>query len=255
MGQALITGASVGLGAEFAWQLAAEHTDLVLVARNAQRLDTLAMRIHNTLGVEVEVLPADLSRADDVARVANRLRDQERPIGLLVNNAGFGLGQDFVGGSVERELEGLDVMVRAPLVLSHAAAQVMAQRGAGAIINVSSLTSLTAQGTYSAHKAWLRTFTESLAAELSGCAVHVSAVTPGLIRTEFHERSGVDASQWPDFVFADPSDVVASALHAARVGRVITTPTPLYKVAAALLRAAPRSLVRKFAGPGLSGRQ
>ncbi|MDP9800685.1 short-subunit dehydrogenase [Arcanobacterium wilhelmae] len=254
MGTALITGASAGLGAEFAWQLAAEHTDVVLVARNAARLEELAGKIRNTLGTSAEALPADLANPVDLARVAERLRSESSPIGLLVNNAGFGLGQDFVGGDLERELNALDVMVRAPLVLSHAAAGAMAARGAGAIINVSSLTSLTAQGTYSAHKAWLRTFSEGLAAELGPRGVHVTAVTPGLIRTEFHERSHVDASQWPGFVFAEPETVVAAALDAARAGRVITTPTPLYKVASAALRAMPRALVRRVAGPSLSGR-
>ncbi|WHU58693.1 SDR family NAD(P)-dependent oxidoreductase [Trueperella pyogenes] len=255
MTRALITGASAGLGREFARQLAATGHDLVLVARSTARLTALADSLHTTFGINAEVLPADLGNYDAVRAVAGRLASASSPVSLLVNNAGFGLGQDFVGGSLERELAGLDVMVRAVLVLSHAAAGAMKERGRGAIINVSSLTALTAQGTYSAHKAWVRTFTEGLAAELVGTGVTATAVCPGLIRTEFHERSHVDASQWPDVVFAEPADVVGAALHAARRGHVLVTPTALYKAAAGMMKLMPRALVRKAAGPGLSGRE
>lgn len=254
MGRALITGASAGLGREFAWALAAEQNDLVLVARSAERLEELATKIRNVAGVNVEVLPADLSLRDDVARVAARLEDMSAPVGLLVNNAGFGLGQDFLGGSLYREMQGLNVMVSAVMVLCHAAAPTMMKRGGGAIINVGSMTSLTAQGTYSAHKAWVKTFSEGLAQELKGTGVNVTVVNPGLIHTEFHDRSHVDATQWPEFTFAEPAQVVEEALEAARAGKVIVTPTPLYKIAAGVLRHAPRSLVRKYAGPGRSGR-
>ncbi|QOR47980.1 SDR family NAD(P)-dependent oxidoreductase [Trueperella pecoris] len=254
MTRALITGASAGLGAEFARQLAASGHDLVLVARTAARLEALAADLRATFGVHVDVLPADVGDHDAVARVAARLTARAEPVSILVNNAGFGLGQDFVGGSLERELTGLNVMVRAVLVLSHAAAAAMKDRGHGAIINVSSMTALTAQGTYSAHKAWVRTFTEGLAAELAGTGVTATAVTPGLIRTEFHQRSHVDASQWPDAAFAEPAAVVSSALAAARRGRVLVTPTPLYKALAGVVKLMPRALVRKVAGPGRSGR-
>lgn len=254
MGNALITGASAGLGREFAHQLAAEGNDVILVARSEDRLNELADELNEAFGVNVEVLPADLRLPDDVERVAARLRESHDPVTLLVNNAGFGVGQDFVGGSLFREMEALNVMVAAVLVLTHAAAETMVARGRGAILNIASMTSLTAQGTYSAHKAWVRTFTEGLAAELAGTGVVATVSNPGLIRTEFHERSNVDASQWPDGVFADPATVVRESLDAVRRGQVIVTPTPLYKAAAAVLRATPRAVVRKVAGPGRSGR-
>lgn len=254
MGSALITGASSGIGREFAWKLAEEYNNLVLVARDKDRLEALAEKIRSTTGVQVEVLVADLSTEDGAFRVAERLRAQKRPIGLLVNNAGFGMGQDFVGGEMERELEGLNVMVRAVMITCHAAAQAMKARGAGGIINVSSMTALTAQGTYSAHKAWVRIFTEGLAAELAGSGVHVTAVCPGLVHSEFHARAGVDANQWSDRLFASPADVVEASLKACKRGRVIVTPTMLYKAAAAGLRLSPRALVRRVAGPGRSGR-
>ena len=254
MGSALITGASAGLGLEFAGQLAAEGNDLVLVARNRARLEAIAHDLRQVAGVQVEVLAADLSRHDDARVVARRVAQRSRPIGLLVNNAGFGLGQEFSAGELEREEEALDVMVRAVLITCHAAAREFPRRGYGGIINVSSMTAGTAQGTYSAHKAWVRTFSEGLAAELAPNGVAVTCVTPGLIRTEFHERAAVDASQWADLLFAQPEAVVSAALEACRRGRVLVTPTALYKAAAAALRFAPRALVRKFAGPGLSGR-
>ncbi|VEI13565.1 SDR family NAD(P)-dependent oxidoreductase [Trueperella bialowiezensis] len=266
MSTALITGASAGLGREFARTLARQHSSLVLVARNEDRLNELADELSG-YNIRIEVLPADLTNDDDLARVAHRASHPEGygrsgdtlevpgPVTTLINNAGFGLGQDFVGGSLQRELDALNVMVKAVMVLCHAAAPAMRARGEGRIINVSSMTALTAQGTYSAHKAWVRTFSEGLAAELADAkGVSVTAVTPGLIRTEFHERSEVDASQWPRFAFADPQRVVDEALKAADAGRVLVTPTPLYKTAAALAKFAPRALVRRVAGPGLSGR-
>lgn len=194
MGRALVTGASSGLGRAFVEELAGSGHDVVLVARDRARLEALAAAVRGRFGVRAEVLVADLSVDDDVALVSRRLADEVEPVTLLVNNAGFGLGQDFVAGSLDRELFGLDVMVRAVLVLSHAAARAMRARGRGAIINVASMTSLTAQGTYSAHKAWVRTFSEGLAVELAGSGVTVTVVNPGLIRTEFHERSHVDSS-------------------------------------------------------------
>ncbi|WP_216402860.1 SDR family NAD(P)-dependent oxidoreductase [Arcanobacterium phocae] len=254
MGRALITGASAGLGLAFARQLASDGHDVVLVARNRDRLAEASADIRARYGVEAEMLCADLADYEDTARVARRVADCDSPISLLVNNAGFGLGQDFVGGAMEREVDGLNVMVRAVMMLSHAAAGAMAARGRGTIINVASMTSLTVQGTYSAHKAWVRTFSEGLAVELAGTGVGVTVVNPGLIRTEFHERSHVDSSQWPAAVFATPEQVVRAALAAARAGRVEVTPTVLYKLASVVVRHAPRRLVRKFAGPGLSGR-
>lgn len=254
MGSALITGATSGLGLEFAWELAAEYNNLVLVARDRERLEAVAEELRVTTNVAVEILPADLATEEGTAAVATRLEQEERPIGLLVNNAGFGLGQDFVDGSLDRELEGLNVMVRAVMVTCHAAARVMRERGAGGIINVSSLTALTAQGTYSAHKAWVRTFTEGLAAELHGTGVNVTAVCPGLILSEFHERAGVDSSQWADWMFSLPQDVAATAIEACRQGRVLVTPRLIYKATSLGLKFAPRSLVRKVAGPQRSGR-
>ena len=254
MGTALITGASSGLGLEFAKQLAREGNDIVLVARNAQRLEQIADNLRGENGVKVEVLPADLATREGAEVVAHRVASTQRPIGLLVNNAGFGLGQDFIGGKLTKELDALHVMVEAVLITCHVAAKEFSRRGYGGIINVSSAASVTAQGTYSAHKAWVSTFSEGLATDLKGTGVNVTCVTPGLIHTDFHNRSQVDATQWSEFSFTTPDVVVRDALQACSEGKVLTTPTPLYKFAVGLGRLAPRWLVRRFAGPGLSGR-
>jgi short-subunit dehydrogenase len=249
MGTALVTGATAGLGLEFAWQLATARHHLVLVARDAERLEEVAQRIRVVAGVDVEVLPADLAVREDLDRVAQRLAatgedGQARPVGLLVNNAGFATAQRFVDGDVAVEERALDVMVRAVLVLSRAAVGQMTRRGRGAILNVGSVAALTAGGTYAAAKAWVRSFTEGLAVELRGTGVTATVVAPGFTHTEFHSRADLDMSQLPEAAWLDTADVVAEALADVRRGVVLSTPSTRYKAAAALLRLAPRRAVR-----------
>ncbi|WNB85465.1 SDR family NAD(P)-dependent oxidoreductase [Cellulomonas sp. ATA003] len=244
MGTALITGATAGLGLEFAWQLATARHDLVLVARDTERLERLAGQLHAAAGVQVEVLGADLSDRDDVKRVAARLAATERPVGLLVNNAGFAVRQRFVGGDLAREEAAFDVMVRAVMVLSHAAAAQMTTRGRGAILNVASVAALMASGTYSAHKAWVRSFTEGLAVELDGTGVTATVLCPGFVHTEFHERAALDMTALPEIAWLHADDVVAAALADVRRGAVISTPSVRYRVASGVLRTLPRSVVR-----------
>ena len=244
MGTALVTGATAGLGLEFVWQLAAARHDLVLVARDVPRLETLAEKLRAAAGVRVEVLGADLSVRADVERVAERLRSRERPVGLLVNNAGYGLRERFLGGPLAEQEQALEVMVRAVLVLSHAAVSQMVPRGRGAILNVSSIASLTTGGPYSAHKAWVRTFTEGLATELRGTGVTATVLNPGLVRTEFHDRAGIDFSSLPEASWLTAERVVSEALAAMRRGAVISTPSKRYRTVSAVLRLLPRPLVR-----------
>ncbi len=253
MGTALVTGATAGLGLEFAWQLATARHHLVLVARDEARLDEVAGQIRAAAGVDVEVIPADLSVPDDVERVAERLRvtgeeegETRRPVGLLVNNAGFGTRHRFSKDDLDSELRALDVMVRAVLILSHAAVGQMKHRGRGAILNVGSVAALTTSGTYSAHKAWVRTFTEGLAAELAGTGVTATVLSPGLTHTEFHARMHADTSNLPEIAWLDAPRVVSDALADVRRGVVLSTPSLRYKTASALLRVAPRGAVRAF---------
>ncbi|MBD5785149.1 SDR family NAD(P)-dependent oxidoreductase [Cellulosimicrobium terreum] len=248
MATALITGASAGLGLEFAWQLATARHDLVLVARGEERLQDLARQLRAAAGVRVQVLPADLSVPDDVARVAQRLASpgsgDDGPVGLLVNNAGFATHQRFVGGDVDLEVTALDVMVKAVMVLSHAAAGQMTERGRGAILNVASVAALTAGGTYAAAKAWVRSFTEGLAVELAGTGVTATVLCPGFTHTEFHDRAGIDMTGMPAIAWLDADRVVAAALADVRRGVVISTPSARYRAASAALRVLPRSAVR-----------
>ena len=169
---ALVTGSTSGIGARFADRLAARGFDLVTVARAVDRLDQQAADLRHRYGCQVQVLPADLADREQCRRVELRLDDASRPVAMLVNNAGFGTGRRFVRNSVEDEERQLDVLVRAVMRLSHAVVPGMVARGAGRIVNVSSVSAFIPGGTYNAAKAWVTVFTEALAAQLAGDRRH-----------------------------------------------------------------------------------
>ena len=244
MATALITGPTSGIGRGFADAFARKGFDLVLVARDEERLGSVADDLSARYGVACEVLRADLSRRGDVDRVAERLADPDRPVQALVNNAGFGLHRSFLRSSVEDEQRSLDVLVTAVLRLTHAAAPGMVDRGTGMIVNVSSVAGWITGGTYSAAKSWVTVFTESLAQELAGTGVRATAVCPGFVHTEFHQRAGIDMSSMPEFVWLDVDQVVAQAFRDLAVGRSVSVAGPQYKAVSALLRHGPRSLAR-----------
>ena len=249
MAWALVTGASAGLGAEFARQIAAGGRSVVLVSRDPKRLGVVARELQ-AFGVETEVLVADLAKRPDVSRVARRLGSEERPVDLVVNNAGFGLRHGLLDASEAELDDALEVMVRAVMILSHAAARAMARRGSGAIVNVASIAAVLVTGTYSAHKAWVLAFTEALATELRGTGVTATAVCPGLVRTEFHGRAALDLTALPAAVWLDAPTVVKSALRAARRGRVIVTPTARYALLIGVARLLPRRWIRRASRSG-----
>src|SRR6478752_1884457 len=176
MATALVTGASAGLGEEFAWQLATAGHELVVVARSRDRLSELADVVTSATGKAVEVLSVDLSTPDGRETVAARLSDDARPVSLLVNNAGFATGKTFLGGTWEEEQQMLDVLVTAPARLTHAVLPGMIARGHGAVLNVSSIAAHLADSTYAAHKRWILDFTEALAGQLRGTGVTATAV-------------------------------------------------------------------------------
>lgn len=246
MAYALVTGASSGLGAEFAWQLARNGHDVVLVARDRDRLSAVADELRGPTGTSPEILAADLSTRDGQDAVIARLEDTSRPVGLLVNNAGYALGQRFGDSDLDAETAMLEVMVTAVMRLSHAATRAMVARGKGAVLNVSSIASATTSGTYSAHKAWVVSFTEGLARDLRDSPVTATVVRPGLVHTEFHERAHVDYSGLPEFAWIPAAEVVEAALDGVRKGKVIVTPSLRYTAAAGVLKLAPRSMVRRF---------
>ncbi len=210
----------------------------MLVARDEARLDALARELEST-GVRAEVLVADLADRAQLDRVADRLRREDAPVDLLVNNAGFGVAARFVGGELAAEEAMLDVLVRAVLVLTHAAAPGMVARGHGQIVTVSSVASFMTTGTYSAAKAWATTFSVSLARELAGSGVTVTALCPGFVRTEFQQRMGLRGQVAPSWAWLEADRLVADCLDDVDRGRVVSIPGRRYRVATAVLRHLP----------------
>ncbi|MGI8717494.1 MAG: SDR family NAD(P)-dependent oxidoreductase [Lapillicoccus sp.] len=248
MSTALVTGASAGIGKEFARQLAERGHDVVLVARDRARLENVSDQLRRSYGVRTEVLVADLSDRSDMGKVALRLADDLRPVDLLVNNAGHGLGEPFLDNDVDIEEQLFEVLCKAVLVLSHAAARGMRVRGHGALVNVSSVASFAATGTYSAAKSWVTAFSEGLASELAGTGVTVTALCPGFTRTEFHARAQLNMSHLPSALWLDAGDLVRACLDDVSRGKVVSVPGAQYKAMVGALRVLPRGLTRAASG-------
>ncbi|RIX31198.1 SDR family NAD(P)-dependent oxidoreductase [Amnibacterium setariae] len=244
MATALVTGATSGIGAAFARALAARGWDLVLVARDEDRLEEEAAR-YRAAGRGAEVLRADLTDRGDVDRVAARLEDSAAPVDLLVNNAGFSVRASLLSTDQAAHDRAFEVMVRAVQVLSGAAGRAMTARGRGRIVNVGSTAGRITMGAYSAIKAWVTVYTEGLANELAGTGVTAMALEPGWVRTEFHARAGISGSSMPDALWLDADDLVAAALRDLLRGRVVSTPSARYKALMFVARHAPRSGIRR----------
>jgi len=255
MATALITGGTSGIGAAFARALAARGDDLVLVARNPDRLAEMAIEIKDRYAVSVETIVADLGDRDDTLRVADRVASADQPIDLLVNNAGFGVHARLTAADTSPHEYAFDVMCRAVLILAAAAGRAMTARGHGAIINVSSTAGFLTMGGYSAIKAWATAFSESLAVELAGTGVTVTALCPGYVRTEFHQRAEINASKIPGPAWLDADVLVADCLADVAHRRVVSIPSARYKVGIFLARHVPRSAVRAVSGLLSSGRR
>jgi short-subunit dehydrogenase len=247
MSTALVTGATAGIGLSFAHQLAERGHDVVLVARNRARLENVSDDLRAKYRVSTEILVADLSDRAETGKVAERLADRARPVDLLVNNAGYSLKRRFLDNDIEDEEALFDVLGRAVLVLSHAAANAMRERGHGAIVNVSSVAGQIASGPYSAVKSFVTVFTEGLATELAGTGVTATALLPGFTHTEFHERAGVTMTSIPEFMWLDADKLVRDCLDDVAKGRVVSVPGAQYKAIVGALRVLPRGLVRSRA--------
>jgi len=246
--RALITGASTGIGRALAVQLASEGVDLVVVARGVERLDDLAKELTVTHGVAVEVVAADLTAADGLRRVEERLL-AEPTIDLLVNNAGFGTYGPLVELDLETEVNEIELNVVALVRLTRTVLPRMVEHGQGWILNVSSIASLhptPGHATYGATKSFVTSFSESVHEEVRGTGVRVTAVLPGHTRTEFQERAELtDMSKIPNLLWQTAEACAAESLAGARAGRAVVVTGRVNQVAAAGSSVLPRSVKRR----------
>jgi len=249
MPTALITGASSGLGSEFARQLAARGADLVIVARDRAALEALAAEIRGRRGVRVEVLVADLLDEDALAAVERRLAEG---VDVLVNNAGFGLDLAFEKNPVDDEVRHLRLHVEAALRLTRAALPAMLERGRGRIVNVASVAGFVPRGTYGAAKGWLISFSRWANVVYRPRGVTVTAVCPGFVHTNFHERLGLPPGQEgvAPGLWLDAETVVREGLRDAARGRAVSVPSWRYKTLVAVSRLLPDRLVVRAAARG-----
>lgn len=256
---AVITGASAGMGAEFARQVAAKGYDLLLVARRPERLQQVADTITPIHNVRCEILPCDLADENDVAQLDKRLRSADN-LGLLVNNAGFGTLGYFWKNPLENQQKMHQVHVIAALRLCHAALQPMLKRDKGAIINVSSVAGfVTGPGSisYSATKTWMNRFTEglSLELELAKSRVKVQALCPGYTRTEFHQTLEMDPSNIPGWMWLSAERVVRESLDALPTGKLFVIPGKRYRSMLRAYSLLPARARRSMSIRGASRRQ
>jgi len=248
--RAAVTGASAGIGQAFAERLARDGWDLRIVARSAGRLQALAKRLRREHGIQVQVLPADLT--DPVAlRALERRLARDAHLELLVNDAGMGDFGAFADRNREVEDAGIRLNVLAVVRLTHAALRGMLRRGRGGVINVSSTAAfqpLPYVAIYGATKAFLNSFTEALHEELRGSGVRVQALCPGLTHTEIFARAGADVSDLPSFLWMEPEAVVAESLSALERGTVVCVPGFGNRALTSLSRLVPHEVSRRVAG-------
>jgi uncharacterized protein len=245
---ALVTGASAGLGAEFARQLAQRGCDLVLTARRRDRLEEIADELREAHGVTVTVLPADLSRPQAPGEIAAELTDAGIEIDVLINNAGYGMPGYYMETGWQEHADFIQVMVVAVAQLTHALLPGMVERGYGRVISVSSLAGLVpappGHTLYSPAKAFLIKMSEALASEMEGNGVHVTVTCPGFTYTEFHDVVGnrEQVGQLGSHMWMQAEDVVRGALDAAERGQVLHVPGAWNKGVASVVKILPHTL-------------
>ncbi len=246
MPTALVTGATAGIGAAFTRHLAAAGYSLVIAARDVERLRECRATLLSFGAPDVEVIAADLVVPEQRGSVVARLA---LGVDLLVNNAGIGLGKDFLVAQESELLAQLELNVTALMLLTRAALPPMVARGHGGVINVASVAGLIpGRGTtYAGSKAYVISFSEGLAMSLAGSGVRVQALCPGFVRTEFHRRASIDMSKAPARAYVDIDELVVTSLRDLRRNKIVSVPGRLYATMAVLTRLLPRGLVRQFA--------
>lgn len=240
---ALVTGATAGIGESFTRLLAENNYNVVLVARDLPRLQERAQELEAKYQVQTHCIQADLSTDAGCSEVERYIVSNQ--IDVLINNAGFGINKAFTVSELEEEQKLLDVLVRTPMRLMHVALPLMKQRDRGVVINVSSVASFIAGGTYSASKSYLTVLTESMHTELARTNVKISALCPGFTRTEFHQRGRMSMKGLPNFMWLDSDELVAMAWRDALKGKAISIPGWQYQLLVFVIQRLPRSIVRK----------
>ena len=251
MGTALVTGASSGLGEQFAYGLARRGYSLVLVARRENRLKSVALKARSLGAPAARIIVCDLSGPDGPRQVRSQLEADSVAVDFVVNNAGFGTRGRFYEMPLARELEEVDLNVRALVAMTGLFLPAMVARRSGTIINVASTSAfqpIPHMAIYAATKAFVLSFSQAVADELTGTGVKVMAFCPGPVRTEFQEVAGTTRVRIPQFVYIDAETVVAQALAAAERGKRVLISGALNLIAAGLSRLAPRILVGRIAG-------
>ncbi|MCL2280676.1 SDR family NAD(P)-dependent oxidoreductase [Candidatus Saccharibacteria bacterium] len=228
---ALITGGSSGIGLAFARELAANNWNLILVSRD-KNLKNIAEKLEIEFKVDVEALRGDLSVETDLEKIKKRLRDDDKPVEILVNSAGFVLHDSLVHGNVERQRIAFKVMAEAILILSQAAVATMKKRKNGMIINIASTSAWQYNGNYSALKRWVVVYTNSLALELRGSGVSATAICPGETKTNFHANGGLKRPGIPSWLWCQPEQIARTGLQAAKKGRAVYVPTMKWRLIA-----------------------
>ena len=241
---ALVTGATVGIGESFTRVLAHEGFNIVLVARDLERMKERAAALESQFKVQTAIVQADLATDAGCEKVEKYI--SENQIEVLINNAGFGINKAFSVSDLDSEQQLLDVLVRTPMRLMHTVLPQMKERNTGSIINVSSVAGWIAGGTYSAAKSYLTVLSESIHTEMSGTGVKISALCPGFTRTEFHERGRMRMNGLPEFMWLSADRVVNQAWKENQSGKVLSVPGWQYLILSTVSRFGPRPLVRKL---------
>jgi len=248
--KAYITGASSGIGREFALQLKESH-DLVLIARNQEQLKILASEIQNlSPSCKVETQSLDLTKYEDLSKAYNLIAN-DLSLGILINNAGFGTVGEFATLGIDKEQNQIHLNINALVQLTHSALNNFKTQKSGNIINVASIAGYLPapfSATYAATKAFVCSFTESIHEEAKPFGIHVQSLCPGLTHSDFHQRAGIDKSSFPNMMWMKAEDVVKDSLRSLKKNQAVCIPGAVNQTAVGLMAMIPTGLTRRIAG-------